>query len=488
MTAARKAGTPTQAGCVRGAVDPSSLCVSVAELAATPDGRDADAAHDATLYEEATQIAGLAPAGDRLLPQGCARFVSPGMGGWGIARGALCIPESVLLFVAPQACARHGIVASVLNGNRNRIFFLGTSETDLVMGTHVDRIQEMVGRILAALPEQPRAFLILATCVDDLLGSDIHGICRTLSKKYGIPFSDFHMDPITKTSSTPPAISLQRSIFRLLSDEGPLPDPNGRPQLEPDAANLIGGFVPVDADSELYDVLRAAGLTTLRQLSTCATYDDFLAMRLSGRNILLKPFAGLACRDMERRLGIPWHPVKQHLLPELVAAQYDALGSELGTRLGYEDARARAFAELDAARPWISQLSVAVGSNLNGSSFEVAALLRRLGAHVSFVIADQVAPSERTALEELAAHDPELRVYPATHPALSLVGKLDERADVAIGFDAAKLCPEAHLMLLDADTQPFGFQCATSLIRDLHAALDHPLSAKELLYKKGMVV
>ena len=52
----------------------------------------------------------------------CLHYSAPSAGGWGIVRTALLVPESVLLFVAPHGCGRHGSVSSVQLGLRRRIY------------------------------------------------------------------------------------------------------------------------------------------------------------------------------------------------------------------------------------------------------------------------------------------------------------------------------------------------------------------------------
>ena len=42
----------------------------------------------------------------------CLHYSAPSAGGWGIVRTALLVPESVMLFVAPHGCGRHGSVSA----------------------------------------------------------------------------------------------------------------------------------------------------------------------------------------------------------------------------------------------------------------------------------------------------------------------------------------------------------------------------------------
>lgn len=440
--------------------------------------------------EGATQVAGITPDGC-MLPDGCLRFVAPSGGGWGIVRGALAVPESAMLFVSPRGCGRHGSIASLMNGYRHRVFYLDVPEEDFVMGGHVERAEQIVGRIMEVLPpsRRPKAFFICATCVDDLLGSDFDGVCDMCASRFGIPFSRCHMNPITRNSSTPPALNLQRSIYRMLWQPAAWgPDPMAGVERDEGAVNLVGGFVPVDAESELYGVLARAGMPVVRQLPTCENFDDFLAMRASRANIMLKAHTSLAVKDMEERLGIPYVRMQEAITFDRIAANYQALSDFLGMDLDTSEAEGRARQAEDEARGWLSGLSVGVGANLNGSSFEIALLLARLGAHIAFIVSDGVAPSEWPSVVALREMQPDIPVYPSTHPANSLYCDVPERADVGVGFDAASLAPGSKLVEFASDVEPFGYEKPVALLRAIHAALESSRDTREALYSKGLVV
>ncbi len=114
---------------------------------------------------------------------------------------------------------RHGSVSSVQLGLRSRIRYMDITEEDLVLGSHMDRIPAVVEDILSCLPKRPPAFFICASCIDDLLASDYKNLCLRLTERYGLPFVDCHMNPITANSSMPPALNIQRSLYDFLCKE-----------------------------------------------------------------------------------------------------------------------------------------------------------------------------------------------------------------------------------------------------------------------------
>jgi nitrogenase molybdenum-cofactor synthesis protein NifE len=368
-----------------------------------------------------------------------------------------------------------------MHGYRDRVYYMDISEEDVIMGTHVDRAEMMVGKILASHLVQPRAFFIFSTCIDDLLGSDYEFMTKRLTEHYGIPFVEGHMNPISMTSATPPPSNLQRSIYQILLKEG-------RCESRSNSVNIIGNFVPVDAESELYTLLDSAGISEVRQMCACKTYDEFLLMRSSSYNIMLKTYAELACQDMAHYLEIPFHLTGLHYLPARIADEYDQLSAALGRTLLYQPAMSHCEKVLNEARTWLNGLSVAVGANLNGSTFEIALLLARLGAHISYLVVDDLSDDDRVFAKELAAIDGQIPVYCGTAPLMSVTKEAISSAKVAIGFDAAKLSPTAKLLPLGVDIQPFGFQAADNLVEGIHSALSSTVSAYELLYERALVI
>ena len=411
----------------------------------------------------------------------CLHYCAPGVGGWGIVRIALLVPESVMLFVAPHGCGRHGSVASLQLGYRNRIFYLDVSESDLVIGTHINRIDEVVDYILSHLPKRPKAFLICSSCIDDLLASDYRGITRQLTNKHGIPFGEVHMNPITMNSSTPPALNVQRSIYRFLWDFPEARDPKRN-------INLIGSFSSVNPNSELYSLLRNAGFEDILQVSGCRSFEEFLKMRDSAFNIMLKPFGRLACADMERKLGIPYTRKYIRYRAEGVAESYRELGEFLGCRLDYQPYYEAALKKIAAHTERLSALRIAVSEEVNGSAFELACALKEYGAQIAFIISSTVADYEWEYIERLRKLDPDIPIYTSYHPTMAMISHVEEKADLAIGFDASCLCRGARLMVLDSDEQHYGFEAVAALLDGIDQAMAANVSARSLLYSKALVV
>ena len=89
----------------------------------------------------------------------------------------------------------------------------------------------------------------------------------------GVGFAVVHMNPIAADRGLSTGLRIHDRLYSLL-------EPAGRTD---DAVNLVGNFVGLEADCELLQVLRAWGVTEVRQLFACkdyAAYQDLAASRL----------------------------------------------------------------------------------------------------------------------------------------------------------------------------------------------------------------
>jgi nitrogenase molybdenum-cofactor synthesis protein NifE len=204
---------------------------------------------------------------NKRLTTNCLQYTPPSHGGWGIVRVGMLAPETVMLFIAPPACGRHGAIAGLRLGFKERLFYLYLTETDLVSGTHLETARQAAAEILATVKPRPKALLLCISCVDYLLGSDFEAITAELEAEHGLPVRLSYMNPIAMDGKTPPQLNMQRTIYSFLSQRA-CHDPQRR------SVNLVGNFTPVDGFSELYQVLQRAGCGEVLQLSACRSFDE----------------------------------------------------------------------------------------------------------------------------------------------------------------------------------------------------------------------
>lgn len=411
----------------------------------------------------------------------CLHYSAPSAGGWGIVRTALLVPDTIMLFVAPHGCGRHGSVSSIQLGQRNRIYYMDITEEDLVLGEHVNRLEGVIDQILATRTQKPKAFFICASCIDDLLATDYKNIARRMTKKHGIPFTDCHMNPITMNSATPPPLNIQRSAYSFLCDAA-------ESRADKNTVNLIGHFTPVNPESEIFSVIKNVGFEKVLQLSDCQSFEEYLEMRNSSHNILIKPFGRLACQNMQKKLGIPWQKQFVRYGIDGISRSYDEISTFLGRKLDVSKHYDACREEIEKYKAKFKGLRVGIGEGVNGSPFEIACALAEYGLEIMYIVCSAIDDYEWEYVYKLKETCGDIPIYTNYHPSMAMIDSIPETADVSLGFDASYMCPAAKLFPLDSDDQHYGFEAVSALFNGIEEALNSNVSAKALLYSKGLVV
>ncbi|WP_061214071.1 nitrogenase component 1 [Syntrophomonas wolfei] len=413
----------------------------------------------------------------KLLDGGSLRYCPPSAGGWGIIRVGLLVPESIMLFVSPAGCGRHGAIAGLQLGFRQRLFFLYVDEVDLVTGRHLERAKEAVEEILASI-SRPRAIMICATCIDDLLVSDYEKLAEEVENDYRIPVRACHMNPIAMDGKKPPQLTIQKAIHEFI------PAVKQKEQ----AINMLGSFAAINRGSEFYELMAGAGVSPVRHIAACSTFDDLCSMGRSFYNVLIKPGGKLAAEYMAKALNIPYcyAPVSYGL--EAIAASYRKLEEQLGISLDTAAYYEKTEKAINYYRKILGSISIAVGENINACPFELARALLSYGFEVPYIFTDQVLDIDRENINWLAERRPHIKVFTNAHP--SMANFLDEKlkVDLAIGFDAGYFCSGAKTAALSMDCQAYGFEAANSLLKEMTLAMNNPHSHREQMYAAGLVL
>ena len=412
-------------------------------------------------------------------------FNSPGAEGYGVKRAGLAVPGSIMLIVSPGCCGRNTSAISRMPGYEDRFFYLTMNETDLVTGRHLKKIPGAVEEICRGLEirgKRPRVVMICITCVDALLGTDMDRICRRAREKVpGVRVQPCYMYALTREGRKPPMVHVRQSIYELL-------DPRRK---KASSVNLLGFFAPLegsagmsetgdsaaqnsDTGSELFAILRQAGIRKIRQIGACRDYDAFQEMGEANFNIVLNPEVRPAAYDLQERLGIPFIEMSRFYQIDRIEAQYAALGNVLQTK--FDDAvykKEAVEAVEDFRRLWPDAV-FSVGEAMNGNPFEMACALVREGFRVREIFGT-VSKDSYVWLGVLAKLSPETRIHSNLHPSMLHYGKEEADASgvtISIGRDAGWYHPEAPNVQWITDVQPFGYRAVTGLFRALKQAME----------------
>lgn len=390
-------------------------------------------------------------------------FNSPGAQGFGVKRAGLSVPGSIMLLVSPGCCGRNTAALSGSGHYGERFAYLALDETDIVTGSHLQRIPEAVRAFVASRRERPSVVMVCLTCADALLGTDMERVCRKAEAAAGVPVRPCYMYALTRESQRPPMQAVRETISGLLQPR----------QKWARQANLLGFFTPVARDSELFSLLGQAGIRRAAELACCQTYEEFASLAAANFNLVLSDEAMGAALALEKRLGIPAIRLRRLYETAKIAKQYQALAHILGIApedFASKDARKQAEdAVADFCRQYGRETVLAIGSRLNANPFELALALVKRGLAVREIFA---VPSAADAfyLRELARCSPDTRIYSLLEPTM-LCYREDRAVTLALGADACLCHPHAKHVTWNDEEQPFGYQAVRALFERMAAAM-----------------
>ncbi len=189
-------------------------------------------------------------------------------GGYGIVRVGSLIPESYLLFVCPPSCGRHTSINTIQQEYKNRISYLFFDEHELALGMVEDELCNTIDELLPQI-QRPKVFLVYICCVLYLAGFDEKSIIDELKKRNpDIVFQICLMNPVSADTKRPPGLTMQERMYSLLDFSSS--------QLN--TLNFIGNNVPINSNSEIYEVLNNCGVTETFHVSEQTSVEDFRRM------------------------------------------------------------------------------------------------------------------------------------------------------------------------------------------------------------------
>lgn len=403
-------------------------------------------------------------------------FNGPGAAGFGVKRTAMLLPESVMLLVAPSCCGRHGTVVGRKTGFDDRMFYLQITERDLVTGKYLERIPEAAK---LAAKRNPKVIFLCMTCVDAIMGTDIDRIAKEIEAETGIKTVGSFMDPIAREGRKAPMISVQRAVYSAMEPA----------EHDEHAANIIGNFVPLDGGSELYDILKQKGYRTVRQLSSCRTFDEYSRMAEASLNVVINPQTLQAAEDMKSKLGIPYIFIRNCFGPERIEAEYKKLGIDLPTAKEQLEERLNVFSEKYRNK------SFGIGEAVNGSNTELALTLLEAGVNVTYIFKNILTEYDLEMLKEIDKIRSGLIVYSGVHPSMNAGGRFPGSVDsdvlpvdIAIGLDAGYFEPESVSVCWSTERQTFGYSGTDALLQETEDRIREPIPHKNQMHGSYLTV
>jgi hypothetical protein len=401
--------------------------------------------------------------------QSTLHYCSPAHGGWGVVKVALLVPEVYLLFVCPAACGRHGAIAAIEQGYRNRIGYLCISDNEIVLGDYEAEIEQGVRELVGRVKPRPRALIIFVSCIDDLLGTDHTAALARMEAEHNIPIKLARMNPISMAGKLPPGIRVQKSMYEFL--EPPAKKDRG--------IILLGAYRPPTQTSELAKLLNQYGFGPIRHPEYCTDFDSFKEMSQSAAAIIVRPEGRAAGEDLNSRLGIPvLHSFMAYdgdtvmeryhqLIPFLESLDQRPLTGKDRVESAFRAARETAAERGREARALLGDASIAIDSTVTIAPFNLALALVKSGLNVSRIYTGDLPEFEKPSLAELAKLKGDILVSTPIHVRKYGRRKAEALTEIALGFEAGYAAAAPITVPIAFDEQMYGFEGYTLILEKL---------------------
>jgi len=404
-------------------------------------------------------------------------YSSAAHGGWGLVRVGMLVPESYQLFVCPFACGRHGAIGAITHGNKDRLSYLYIDETDIVSGGYETMVVQAVDELLEIIGYHPKVLMIFVSCLDDLLGTDHESFLRPLREKYPhMRFTVGHMNPIRLDGKQPPIVNAHCKMYGLLEK---------RTQ-GAKAVNLIGNHVPIPHEGELHRLLTENGYR-VRQIGECETFEDFLAMAESHLNIVTRPYALQAAKEMQKTLGIDYlfMPLAHDLNEQ--DAYYRQLTEKLSldTPVQFQELKNTISRKAHVALSIVGKQPVSVDFSATLRPFSLAKSLTELGFAVREVVSDECTPLEQASRQWLSENTQVQWINPTHHNAID---RQQNKDFICVGLESAYYNNARHVVGMMDGEGIYGYHGLGDILEKITYASKESTDVEKLIKSYGLVV
>ncbi|MDR3192299.1 MAG: hypothetical protein LBT87_04465 [Treponema sp.] len=431
-------------------------------------------------------------------------FCSPAHGGWGVIRTALLVPEAYLLFVCPPACGRHGAIAAIEQGQRDRIAYLCLEDREIILGSYQDEIEKGIRQIMERVRPRPKALMIFTSCIDDLLGTDHDPLIEGLESDYGIPIRHARMNPISLDGPLPPPLGIQKTMYELLLPRPPKAAGSGRGTEAGKAFRspekdgrvlLLGCFKSPAADSELARFLAFCGAGPIAHPDFCGTFESFRSLAQCGAALIIRPEGKAAAGDLGSSLGIPVLPAFVGFDRAAVLERYRNMavffksGKEGELERYFEGAMAEREEREGELRSVLGDARIALDGTATCAPFSLALALVQAGLKVCRIYANQLPDFEKNAFGKLRGLKGDIVVANPNHA--KKYGKRPSAplADISIGFEAAYATSSPITVPLAFDEYRYGFEGYSTVLKEtLKSLAGERYTLRDQVKAYGLVV
>lgn len=406
-------------------------------------------------------------------------YTAPSHGGWGLVRILTQVPELRLLFICPSACGRHSALGAVNQNIKDRVSYYYLDENEIAKGYDAE-IKEACKELLEEVLEKPKVLMIIVSCLDDLIGTDVDKVMEELNQEIpSVTFICGHMNPITMDTPSPPLITNLKLIYSLL----------GERKDGDRGINLIGPFVKPREESELYKFFEMTGCGPLRHITDFNDYEGYQTMAKSMMNLALSPIALPIVKELEEKNRQPFIELFTSYDLEDIDAKYEKLKAHFNLREDIaflREKRAKALSKIEEVKELCGDREVYIAQGGVFRPFQLGAALKKYGFHVKAIIAQKLLPIEKPYMEELA-EDEAIQFLQTQHFNTILFRHRNKDA-IGIGLDAAYIAGTDHVLNILNDEELYGYDGLYRLMELIEEAVLQPASLESIIKDYGLVI
>ena len=425
-------------------------------------------------YDRAPMVRlGDAPRGD-FFTSGL-EYNPPARGVWNIVHTGMLVPETHEIFACAQGCLRGVILTAAEMNALERLSWISVSEQDMFDGTLESDVVDGVSEIIDKLSYRPRAVLLYLSCIHLFAGCDFEIIIEQLKARYpNIRFSDCYMTPTMRKTISPDA-KMRMQLYDALTPT----------QLDPKSVNILGNDRATDDNSELVKLIKDNGFT-LRDVTQCKTYDEYLDMAKASLNIAYLPTAAIGCDEISKRLGARGLYLPNSFEADKIKANMACLADALGVDVpDLTEQEAAAEAALEKAKSAVGDTPIAIDFTAVTQPFGLAELLCRHGFNVKYIINDALG-EDADAFDRLKAEHPDIEIYSAVNVNMLHFPEEEHEKVIAIGQKAAHYFATDYFVNIVQNGGYYGFTGISAIASLIEEAALAPKDRRKLISHKGI--
>lgn len=403
-------------------------------------------------------------------------YNSPAHGTWNIVHTGMLLPGSHQIYVCAANCNRGVVLTAAEMGAVDRFSTIAIKEEDLTNGQMEELVIEGVSEILSKLKRKPTAVLLFTVCVHHFMGCDIPYIYQTLRERFPEQcFIEAYMDPIMQKGGMTPDQKLRKAMYDCLEQR----------EKNEKQVNIIGNDLPLQPECEMLSLLRQNGYT-VKDLTTCEDFEDYLSMAESTVNIVTYPPAKIGGEYLSKRLHMEFLYLPQTFHYEKIDRQLRKLSDVMGIFVPEtEPLREKCEAALEETRALLDGMPVVLDASAVPGVLGLARLLLSHGFCVPRIYADSFLPEEEKDFFWLKEHAPSLTIGATIHANMRVYPRGGESV-LAIGQKAAYFHQTPHFVNMVEGGGLYGYRGIIELCAQMRDAFLTKKDTKDLIIRKGL--